>query len=74
MSSARHLQIDGLTERVNETMRILLRCYRTKSRFDKVSQLPMVLLYCNCSINEASTYFPIEMSYGFQPATLTDIL
>jgi len=41
MSTTKHPQIDGLTERVNETMRILLRCYRPESRFDKVSQFPM---------------------------------
>jgi hypothetical protein len=34
MSTARHLQTDGLTERVNETMQILLRCYTTESGFD----------------------------------------
>jgi len=27
MSTARHAQIVGLTERINETMQILLRCY-----------------------------------------------
>jgi len=31
MSTARHPQNDGLTERVNETMQILLRCYRVSS-------------------------------------------
>jgi hypothetical protein len=31
MSTARHPQTDGLTERVNETMQILLRCYTTES-------------------------------------------
>jgi hypothetical protein len=29
MSTARHPQIGGLTQRVNETMQILLRCYTT---------------------------------------------
>ncbi len=42
MSTARHPQTDGLTERVNETMQILLRCYTSESGFDGVSHLPMV--------------------------------
>ena len=45
MSTARHAQIDGLIERVNETMQTLLRCYTTNSKFDEVSQLPMVEFY-----------------------------
>ena len=31
MSTARHPQTDGLAERVNETIQILLRCYTTES-------------------------------------------
>ncbi len=74
MSTARHPQTDGLTERVNETMQILLRCYTTESRFDWVSHLPMVEFYYNCSINESSKHSPFEISYGFQPATPADRL
>ena len=50
MTTARHPQTNEL---VNETMRILLRCYTTKSGFDWVSQLPIVEFYYNCSANEA---------------------
>ena len=74
MSTARHPQTDGLTERVNETMQILLRCYTAESGFDWVSQLPMVEFYYNCSINEASKHSPFEVTYGFQPATPADRL
>ena len=62
MSTARHPQIDSLTERVNETMQILLRCYTTESGFDWVSHLPMVEFYYNCPINEASKQSPFEGS------------
>jgi len=34
----------------------------------------MVEFYYNCSINEASKHSPFEVSYGFQPTTLVDIL
>jgi transposase InsO family protein len=33
-STARHPQTDGLIERVNETMQIVLRCYTIESGFD----------------------------------------
>jgi len=42
MSTARHPQTNGLTERVNETMEILLSCYTNEFGFDWVSHLPMV--------------------------------
>jgi hypothetical protein len=74
MSTARHPQTNGLTERVNETMKMLLRCYTIKSGFDWVSHLPMVEFYYNCFINEASRHSPFEVSYGFQPATHVDRL
>jgi len=74
MSTARQPQSDGLTGRVNKTMQISLRYYTTKSRFEWVSHLPMVELYYNCSINEASTHSPFEVSYGFLPAAHADRL
>ena len=74
MSTARHLQTDSLTKRVNETMQILLRCYTTESGFDWVSYLPMVEFYYHCSINESSKHSPFGVSYGFQSATPADRL
>ena len=74
MSTARHPQTDGLTERVNLTMQIVLCCYIYESGFNWVSHLPMVDFYYNCSINESSKHYPFEVSDGFQPATLADRL
>ncbi len=74
MSTARHPQTNGLTERVNETMQILLRCYTAECGFDWVSHLPMIELYYNCSTNESSKHSPFKASYGFQPATPVDRL
>jgi hypothetical protein len=74
MSTARDPQTDDLTERVNETMQILLRCYIAESGFDWVTHIPMVDFYYNCSINEFAKHAPIEVSYGFQPATVVDRL
>jgi hypothetical protein len=74
MSTARHPQTDGLTERADETMQILLRCNTTENGLDWVFHLPMVEFYYNCSINESSKHSPFEVTYGFQPATHADRL
>ena len=74
MSTARHPQTDGLTERVNETVQILLRWYTTESGFDWVSHLAMVKFYYNCSTNESSKHSPFEESYGFQLAIADRLL
>jgi hypothetical protein len=42
MSTARHFQTTGLTELVNETVQIVLRCYIVESGFDRISHLPMI--------------------------------
>jgi hypothetical protein len=41
-STARHPRTDGLTERVNESMQTLLRCYCAESGSDWNSHLSMV--------------------------------
>ena len=57
MSTARHSRTDGLTERVNETMQTLLRCYNcVESGSDWASHLGIVEFYYNCSINEAAQH------------------
>jgi hypothetical protein len=74
MSTARHPRTDDLTERVNQTMQTLLRCYCAESDFDWTSHFSMVELYYNCSINEATSHSPFEVMYGFQPSTHVDRL
>jgi hypothetical protein len=74
MSTARHPRTDGLTERVNQTMQTVLRCYCAESGFDWTSHLSMVEFYYNSSINEATSYSPFEVIYGFQPPTPADRL
>jgi hypothetical protein len=44
-STARDPRTDGLTERVNQTMQTLLRCYFAKCGFDLTLHLSMVELY-----------------------------
>jgi hypothetical protein len=69
MSIARHLRTDGLTERVNQTMQTLLRCYCAESGFDWTSHLSMVEFYYNCYINEATSHSSFEVMYGFKSST-----
>ena len=42
MSIARHPRTDSLTERVNQTMKTLLRCHCVESGFDWTSHLSMI--------------------------------
>jgi hypothetical protein len=74
MSTARHSHINGLTEKVNQTMQTLLRCYCAESGVDWNLHLIMVEMYYNCSINEASTRSPFEVVYNYQPSTPADRL
>jgi hypothetical protein len=69
MSTARHPRSDSLTERVNQTMQTLLRCYCAESGFDLTSNLSMMEFYYSCSINEATSHSPFEVMYGFRPST-----
>jgi hypothetical protein len=69
MGTAQYPRTNGLTERVNQTMQTLLRCYCAKVGVDWTSHLSMVEFYYKCSINEATLYSPFEVMYGFQPST-----
>jgi len=73
-STARHPRTYGLTERVNQKMQTLLRCYYAISYFDWTSHLSMVEFYYNCYFNEATTHSSFEVMYGYQPSTPVDRL
>ena len=60
-----HHRTDGLTERVNQTMQTLLRCYCAQYGFDWTPHLSMVEFDYNYLINEASTHSPFEVMYGY---------
>jgi hypothetical protein len=72
MSTCRHPCTYGLTEKANQTMQTLLRCYCAESCFDWISHLSVVEFSYNCSIDEASTHSPFELMYGYQPSTPAD--
>ena len=74
MSTARHPQTDGLSERTNATMQQLLRCYASETGVDWSDRLPMVEFSYNSAINESTNHSPFEAVYGRNPATPADQL
>jgi len=64
-STTRHSQTYSLTDRVNETMQLVLRCYTAEFRFDWESHLSMVEFYYKCVVNEACKHYLFEVSNGF---------
>ena len=73
MSTARRPQTDGLSERVNETLQQLLRCYACEADSNWVLQLPVLEFCYNTQKNEAIRDAPFDVSYGFQPVKPIDI-
>ena len=74
MSTARRPQTDGLSERVNETMQSLLRCYCAEAGYDWAAHLDMVEFAYNSSVNDAGKHSPFEVSGGFNPPGPADLL
>ena len=72
MSTARRPQTDGLTERVNETMQSLLRCYCAEAGYDWSDQLDMIEFQYNSFQSDATRHSPFETYYKFQPAAHVD--
>ena len=74
MSTARRPQTDGLSERVNETMQSLLRCYCAEAGYDWASHLDMIEFTYNSTLSESAQHSPFEVSYGFNPDAPVDKL
>ena len=72
MSTARRPQTDGLSERSNETMQQLLRCYACEQDGNRVDALPLVEFCFNNAINESLRISPFEVTYGLRPLTPID--
>ena len=74
MSTARRPQTDGLTERVNETMQSLLRCFCAEAGYDWAAHLDMVEFTYNSTVSEASQHSPFETTFGFNPSAPVDLM
>ncbi|KAL5526401.1 hypothetical protein ACEPAF_8124 [Sanghuangporus sanghuang] len=67
LSTAYHPQTDGQTERVNQEMEQLLRCYSSLQQDDWDEHLPMAEFAYNSRSHSSTGKTPFELVYGFQP-------
>jgi hypothetical protein len=67
MSSSRHPEIDGLTERVNNTFQQVLRCFCCYDGSDWTALLPHVEFAYNASRALGVEHTPFEANFGFSP-------
>jgi len=74
MNTARHALTDYLTERINEIVQSILRCYCAEFGSDWASHLSAFEFHYNCWTNEAARHSPFEVMCGFQPYTPADRL
>lgn len=72
MSTARRPQTDGLTERVNQTMQSLLRCYCAEAGYDWFDQLDMIEFQYNSTESDSTKHSPFESYVGYEPAAPVD--
>lgn len=70
LSSAYHPQINGQTERTNQTLEQYLRCFSSFSQDDWVSLLPIAEFSYNNSLHSAIKQTPFFANYGFHPSFL----
>jgi putative transposase len=74
MSSIRHPETDGLTERVNITFQQLLRCFCCYGGSDWTTLLPQVEFAYNASRALRIEHTPFEANFGFSPEEPPDLL
>jgi hypothetical protein len=67
MSSSRHLETNGVTERVNNTFQHLLRCFCCYDGTNLTDILPQVEFAYNASRALGIEHTPFEASFGFTP-------
>jgi RNase H-like domain found in reverse transcriptase/Reverse transcriptase (RNA-dependent DNA polymerase)/Integrase zinc binding domain/Chromo (CHRromatin Organisation MOdifier) domain len=66
LSTARHPQTDGQTERTNQTLETYLRCYVNYKQDDWVEWLPYAQAAYNGSIHESIKQTPFFALYGYE--------
>jgi len=70
MLTAFHLQTDGQTERLNQTIEAYLRVFVSKEQDNWASLLPMAEFAYNNSVTTGNGVTPFYANYGFHPATM----
>jgi hypothetical protein len=67
LSTARHPQTDGQTERLNQTLEQYLRCYINYQQTDWAEMLPNAQFAYNSAYQESTQLSPFYANYGFEP-------
>ena len=73
LSTAFHLQTDGITERVNHSIGQMLRAMIRPDQKDWVDKLPLVEFMINSSIASATGMAPFEINYGYMPVIMKEL-
>jgi hypothetical protein len=69
MSSSYHPQTDGQSERSNQTVEQILRCYTSKFMDDWDTHLGLAEFSLNSAISASTGISPFKLMYGFQPSS-----
>lgn len=67
MSSARHPETDGQTERVNQCLEGCLRCFVSSWQKQWVEWIPLAEFWYNTTVHTALGKIPFEVLYGHAP-------
>jgi hypothetical protein len=70
MSTSFHPQMDGQTERVNQTLETYLRTFINYDQDDWYSLLPLAEFAYNNSVTQATQLTPFYTNYGYHPKTI----
>ena len=73
LSTAFHLQTDGITERVNRSIGQMLRAMICPDQKDWVDKLLLVEFTINSSIASATGMAPFEINYGYMPVIMKEL-
>ena len=68
MSSGDHLETDGQTERVNQTLEDMLRSYVSLRQHTWNKWLPLLEFAYNDRKHSSIGMSPFELNYGYRPA------
>jgi transposase InsO family protein len=71
MSTAFHPQMDGRTERVNQTIETFLRSFVNIQQNDWVELMALAEFACNNSVISAHGMTPFYANYGYHPSART---
>lgn len=73
MSTARHPQTDGQSERANRVVEEMIRHYINPSLTDWVDHLPMLEFAYNSSVQASTAASPFYLNYGHHPLSVLDV-